>query len=40
VRSVDDFQAQIDATAEAGRQSLLVLVRRDGQPRFVVLNVE
>lgn len=40
VRSVDDFQAQIDATAEAGRESLLVLVRRDGQPRFVVLNVE
>jgi serine protease Do len=40
VRSVNDFQAQIDATAEAGRQSLLVLVRRDGQPRFVVLNVE
>lgn len=40
VRSFDDFQAQIDATAEAGRQSLLVLVRRDGQPRFVVLNVE
>ena len=40
VRSVDDFQVQIDATAEAGRQSLLVLVRRDGQPRFVVLNVE
>ena len=40
VRAVNDFQAQIDATAEAGRQSLLVLVRRDGQPRFVVLNVE
>ncbi len=40
VRAVNDFQAQIDATAEAGRHSLLVLVRRDGQPRFVVLNVE
>jgi serine protease Do len=40
VRSVDDFQAQIDAAIEAGRQSMLVLVRREGQPRFVVLTVE
>jgi serine protease Do len=40
VTSVDEFQAQIDAAVDAGRQSLLVLVRRDGQPRFVVLNLE
>jgi serine protease Do len=40
VTSVDEFQAQIDAAVDAGRQSLLVLVRREGQPRFVVLNLE
>jgi len=40
VTSIDEFQAQIDAAVDAGRQSLLVLVRREGQPRFVVLNLE
>ncbi|MDA7827165.1 Do family serine endopeptidase [Rhodobacteraceae bacterium] len=40
VTSVDEFQAQIDAAVDAGRQSLLVLVRREGQPRFIVLNLE
>lgn len=40
VRSVADFEAQVDATKEAGRQSLLLLVRRDSQPRFVVLPID
>lgn len=40
VRSVAAFAEQIDAAKEAGRQSVLLLVRRDGQPRFVVLPIE
>lgn len=40
VASVEDLQAQVDAAIDAGRKSLLMLVRRDGQPRFVVLTVE
>lgn len=35
----EDLQAQIDAARDAGRKSVLLLVRRDGQPRFVALNL-
>ncbi len=38
--SVDDLNAQIDAAREAGRKSLLLLVRRAGDPRFVALALE
>lgn len=38
--SVDDLSAQIDAAREAGRKSLLLLVRRSGDPRFVALSLE
>ena len=40
ISDVAELEAQIVATREAGRQSVLVLVRREGQPRFVVLSVE
>lgn len=40
VTSIDDFEARIEATREGGRQSVLLLVRRDGDPRFVALSVE
>jgi len=40
ISDVAELEAQIVATREAGRQSDLVLVRREGQPRFVVLSVE
>ncbi|MTD99087.1 Do family serine endopeptidase [Paracoccus sp. YIM 132242] len=39
VASIADLNARIDETREAGRKSLLVLVRRDGEPRFVALPV-
>lgn len=39
VTSVKDFQAVVTQTRDAGRSSLLLLVRRDGQPRFVVLEL-
>ena len=38
--SVDDLEAQIDAARTAGRKSLLLLVRRSGDPRFVALSLE
>lgn len=40
IGSVDDFQARIDEATEAGRKSLLLLVRRGGDPRFVALGLE
>ena len=40
VASVADLDAQVEAAREAGRRSLLLLVRRDGDPRFVALSLE
>ncbi|WP_424965559.1 Do family serine endopeptidase [Dinoroseobacter sp. S375] len=37
VASADDLEARIDAAKEAGRNSILLLVRRDNEPRFVAL---
>ncbi|MFC3630415.1 Do family serine endopeptidase [Paracoccus angustae] len=39
VASIRDLNARIDEVREAGRKSLLVLVRRNGEPRFVALPV-
>ncbi|MDO6482045.1 DegQ family serine endoprotease [Shimia thalassica] len=38
--SVDDLETRIAEAKEAGRKSLLLLVRRGGEPRFVALNIE
>jgi serine protease Do len=38
--NLDDLNTQIDAAREAGRKSLLLLVRRAGDPRFVALALE
>ena len=40
VATVADFTARIDEATEAGRTSLLLLVRRGGDPRFVALSIE
>ena len=40
VASVADLQTQIEAATEAGRKSILLLVRRGGDPRFVALVLE
>ena len=34
-----DLRARIEAAEAAGRNSILLLVRRDGAPRFVALNL-
>jgi serine protease Do len=34
-----DMRSRIEAAEAAGRNSVLLLVRRDGQPRFVALNL-
>ena len=39
VTVIDDFEDRIAEAKEAGRKSLLLLVRRSGQPRFVALNL-
>ncbi|MVO16127.1 Do family serine endopeptidase [Rhodobacteraceae bacterium CY05] len=39
VTALDDFEDRIAEAKEAGRKSLLLLVRRGGQPRFVALNL-
>ena len=40
VASVADFQARIDAADAAGQKSILLLIRRDGNPRFMALSIE
>ena len=37
--SVQDLQDRFDEAAEAGRRSVLLLVRRAGEPRFVALSL-
>ena len=39
VSSIADLEARIAAAEEAGRRSLLLLVRRGGDPRFVALSL-
>ena len=40
VTSITDLQEQIEIATEAGRTSILMLVRRGGDPRFVALVLE
>ena len=40
VATLDDLQARIDEAKDAGRKSVLLLIRRGGEPRFVALPVE
>ncbi len=40
VASIGAFKERIAAAKEAGRRSILLLVRRDGDPRFVALSLE
>lgn len=39
VTSIDELRARADEAREAGRRSLLVLLRRGSDPRFVALNI-
>lgn len=40
VASVADFEARVQAVKDGGRSSILLLVRRAGDPRFVALAVD
>ncbi len=40
VASIAEFEARVAEAKDAGRKSLLLLIRRDGDPRFVALSVE
>ena len=39
VAGIADFEARIDEARDAGRKSLLLLIRRQGEPRFVAIGV-
>ncbi|MFD0857470.1 DegQ family serine endoprotease [Roseovarius aquimarinus] len=39
VAGIEDLEARIDEAREAGRKSILLLVRSNGQPRFVALSL-
>ena len=39
IRNIADFEAQVDRAVDAGRTSILLLIRRDGDPRFVALSL-
>ncbi len=39
VTSLDDFDERIAEARDAGRRSLLLLVRREGEPRFVAIGI-
>jgi serine protease Do len=40
VATPEDLEARIEAARDAGRRSLLLLVRRAGEPRFVALTLD
>lgn len=40
LETVGDLEARIEAAREGGRQSILLLVRRGGDPRFVALPID
>jgi len=40
LRAIGDFEDRIGDAREAGRKSLLLLVRRAGEPRFVALSLD
>ncbi|MXQ08699.1 Do family serine endopeptidase [Alphaproteobacteria bacterium GH1-50] len=40
VASISDLEDQVEAARDAGRKSLLLLVRREGNPRFVALSLD
>ena len=40
LRTIADFETRIEEVREAGRKSVLLLVRRGGEPRFVALSIE
>ncbi|MFW2543632.1 DegQ family serine endoprotease [Primorskyibacter sp. 2E107] len=40
VLTIEDLEARVEEAREAGRKSILLLVRRGGDPRFVALSLE
>lgn len=40
ITSIEDFEAQVKLAKDGGRKTVLLLVRRDGDPRFLALSVQ
>ena len=39
IASVEDLETQIKAVREAGRKSILLMLRRGGEPQFAAISV-
>ena len=39
IETLDDLETQVAEAREAGRRSILLLIRRDGEPRFVAVSL-
>ncbi|MGR3541661.1 MAG: Do family serine endopeptidase, partial [Hasllibacter sp.] len=39
VATIGEFEERVQAARDAGRKSVLMLIRREGEPRFVALNL-
>ena len=39
IAAIADFETRIEEAKEAGRKSIVLLIRRDGMPRFLALGV-
>ena len=40
VGTIAEFEARLDAARDGGRKSILLLIRRQGDPRFVALGLK
>ena len=40
VTTVEELQQRIDTADEAGQETILLLIRRDGNPRFMALSIK
>ncbi len=40
VASLKDLETRVTEAKDAGRKSLLLLIRREGEPRFVAVSLE
>ena len=40
IETLDDLETRVEEAREAGRRSILLLIRREGEPRFVAVSLE
>ena len=40
ITAISEFEDQVNATIEGGRKTMLLLVRRNGDPKFLALTIQ